>query len=182
MMSCRTEIDIRDTELDKLVESANESIVENPITHSTKIVNDILSKRTSFYLIDYGPSRELNNAELLTHVQLMDTLSNPDISFSISTYKSKKSALTAFRNSIEFDACCIPDEDIVKLKNFEDVQTFKNVSSKIIYADNLVVRMSLGNLIEDNSEFNKLIDSYFEKVAFKKLEIGTGGPAIWTHR
>ena len=181
-MSCRTEIDTRDTELDKLVEFANEKFVESPTVHSKEIVNDILSKRTDFHIINNGPSRELNNAELLTHVQLMDTTTNPDIYFSISTYKSKKSALVGFRNSIEFNACCIPDEDIVKLKNFENIQTFKNGSSKIIYADNLVVTMSLGDRIQDNPEFNKLIDSYFEKVDFKKLEIGTGGPAIWTHK
>ena len=181
LVSCRLKIDTNDTLLDKLVELGNASFVENPTSNSNKIVNDILSKRTNFYVVNYGPSRELDNADLLTHVQLMDTLSNPDIYFSISTYKSKKSALIAFRNSIDFNACCIPDEDIVKLKNFENIQVFKNGSSKLIYADNLVVTMSLGSQIDDNPEFNKLVDSYFEGTDFKKLEIGTGGPAIWTH-
>ena len=182
VVSCRTEIDTRNTELDKLLELSSESFVENPTIHSTEIVNDILSKWTNSYIINYHPSQELDNPELVTHIQLRDTISNPNIYFSISTYKSKKSALVAFRNSIDFNACCIPDEDIVKLKNFENIQVFKTGSAKLIYADNLVVTMSLGSQIDDNSEFNKLVDSYFEGTGFRKLEIGTGGPAIWTHR
>jgi hypothetical protein len=181
VMSCRTEIDTRNTELDKLVESANGSFVENPTVRSTEIVNDILSRLTDFYRIHDRPNRELDNPELLTHVQLMDTTRTPRIYFSISTYKSQKSALIAFRNSIEFMACCIPDEDIVRLKNFETIKAFKNRSSKILYADNVVVTIDSGDRIEDNSDFDKLIDSYFDKVEFKKLEVGTGGPAIWTH-
>lgn len=77
-------------------------------------------------------------------------------------------------------ACCIPDEDIVRLKNFETIKAFKNGSSKILYADNMVVTIASGDRLEDNPGFNKLIDSYFDKVDFKKLEIGAGGPAIWT--
>jgi hypothetical protein len=134
-VSCRTEVDTRDTKLDKLVESADDSLVENPTIRSTEIVND----------------------------------------------QSKRSALIAFRNSIEFMACCVPDKEIAKLKNFESIKAFKNGSSKILYADNLVITTASGDRREDNIEFNNLIDSYFDKIDFKKLEIGTGGPAIWTH-
>lgn len=183
LFACQTNkrSDADDTQLDKLIELASEVNTDIPTRMLNRIKNDLPIK-WNIYETNNEPSRELKNDGLIEHKSFADTTTVPNIYITISAYKNIKSALMAFRDWVDFKACCIPDEDIVKLKNFENINAFKNKASKIILAENTIVTMYLGDRIEDNKKFNGFIDKYFENSDYKKLEIGTGGPAKWTKK
>ena len=169
LVGCESE-----TQLDRDVDMADSRTLSDPSRKIDSVVVKILDKYNSLRVTDFSPPM---NDELLKVVELRDT-TNLYIRFSI--YQNLKSSFTAFRNHIETEACCVSDEDIVKLKNYESLPVFKNGASKIMLADNTVITMYLGDRIEDNKDLSRLVDSYFSKGHVKKLEIGTGGPATWT--
>ena len=97
-------------------------------------------------------------------------------------YQSDRHAANAFLDIVEFEACCIPDEDIVRLKNFENLDNFKNTASTTLLSENLVIEVYLGNNIKDNQQVLNLLDSILIDKKYLKLEIGNTGPAIWTRK
>ncbi|MFD2035493.1 hypothetical protein ACFSKL_11870 [Belliella marina] len=52
---------------------------------------------------------------------------------------SERQAAKAFWKIIEFHACCIPDEEIVRLKNFENLDHFKNSALMTLLTKNIVI-------------------------------------------
>lgn len=100
----------------------------------------------------------------------------------IKEFDSDRQAAQAFWQIIESHACCIPDDDIVKLKNFENIDHFKNSASTTLLTDNLVFEIGLGNKTKDNQEISNLLDKIMNGRKYLKLEIGQGGPAIWTKK
>jgi hypothetical protein len=184
LVSCNTndKIDIHDTRLDKIVEATDSTLKPNPSLISNIIIENIEENWNTLSQTSYMPSKELDNNGLMNYVSYKDTTSNPIIYFRMATYSNSYSAIKAFRDYINFVACCIPDKEIAKLKNFRKVNPFKNSASKIIHVDNIVLTMDIGDEINDNSEFRDLVVSYFDNYEYKMLEIGTGGPAIWTKK
>lgn len=100
----------------------------------------------------------------------------------IKEFNSDRQAAQAFWKIIEFHACCIPDEDIVKLKNFENLDHFKNSASTTLLTENIIIEIGLGNRTKDNNEISELLDEILKDRKYLKLEIGHGGPAIWTRK
>jgi hypothetical protein len=103
-------------------------------------------------------------------------------SIRIKEFNSDRQAAQAFCKIIEFHACCIPDEDIVKLKNFENLDYFKNSASTTLLTENIVIEIGLGNQTNDDKEISELLDEILKDRKYIKLEIGHGGPAIWTRK
>ncbi|MFW6352399.1 MAG: hypothetical protein ACOC2E_08410 [Bacteroidota bacterium] len=97
-------------------------------------------------------------------------------------YESDRQAAEAFREIIEFHACCVPDEDIVKLKNFENLNHFKNSASMTLLTDNVIIKASYGSQQAENKDISELLDEILKDRKYLKLEIGHGGPAIWTRK
>jgi len=99
---------------------------------------------------------------------------------SITEYTSDRQAAEAFLKIVEFAACCIPDEDIIKLKNFENLALFKNSASITMLSENLVFEIIAG----ENNKYKSVIDSALGNALkgrrYIRLEIGDTGPAIWT--
>lgn len=75
---------------------------------------------------------------------------------------------------------CIPDEDIIKVKNFENLDHFKNSAATILLIENIIIEVGIGSQTKDNREINELLDKTLKDNKYLKLEIGSGGPAIWT--
>ncbi len=100
----------------------------------------------------------------------------------ITEFATNRQAGQAFQETIEFQACCIPDEDIVKLKNFENLDYFKNSASITLLTDNIVIKIQLDNQTKDRQEISNLLDEILNGRKYLKLEIGNGGPAIWTRK
>jgi|GEM_PF-2378050 len=98
----------------------------------------------------------------------------------ITEYQSDRHAANAFLDIVEFEACCIPDEDIVRLKNFENLGSFKNIASTTLLSENLAFEVCLGDNSKDNQEVLNLLDNILVDRKYLKLEIGYNGPAIWT--
>jgi uncharacterized protein YcfL len=103
-------------------------------------------------------------------------------SIRVKEFNSERQAAQEFWKIIEFHACCIPDEDIVKLKNFENLDHFKNSASTTLLIENIVIEIGLGNKTNDNREISELLDEILKDRKYIKLEIGHGGPAIWTRK
>lgn len=112
------------------------------------------------------------------------TGNNKDLyhSIRIKEFNSDRQAAQAFWKIIEFHACCIPDEDIVKLKNFENLEHFKNRASTTLLTESIVIEIGLSNKTKDNREISELLDEILKDRKYIKLEIGHGGPAIWTRK
>jgi hypothetical protein len=100
----------------------------------------------------------------------------------IKEYESDRQAAEAFREIIEFHACCVPDEDLIKLKNFENLDHFKNGASITLLTDNVIIKASDSSQQTENKEISDLIDEILKDRKYLKLEIGHGGPAIWTRK
>ncbi|MCF8371005.1 MAG: hypothetical protein K9H64_05235 [Bacteroidales bacterium] len=150
-----------------------------------QIVNHIHTKRPEFKQDKLLSARE-NTAGILEE-QLFKyycdkTGKYKDIynSINIKAFNSDRLAAEAFLRIIEFHACCIPDEDIAKLKNFENLDNFKNCASTTLLTENLVIEIGLGNETKDNTEISELLIEILKEKIYLKLEIGNGGPAIWT--
>lgn len=107
-----------------------------------------------------------------------------DLNYSIKLkeFNSDRQAAESFWRTIEFQACCIPDEDILKLKNFENLDHFKNSASTTLLTENIVIEVGLGDKTKDNNEVSDLLDEILKESKYLKLEIGHGGPAIWTRK
>jgi hypothetical protein len=103
-------------------------------------------------------------------------------SIRIKEFDSERQAAQAFGKIIEFHACCIPDEDIVKLKNFENLDHFKNSASTTLLTENIVIEIGLDNKTNDYNEISKLLEEILKERKYLKLEIKHGGPAIWTKK
>lgn len=103
-------------------------------------------------------------------------------SINIKQFNSNRHAAKAFLKIIESYACCIPDEDIIKLKNFENLELFKNSASTTILTENIIIEAELGEKIKSNKKISELLDEILSKRKYLKLEIGNGGPAIWTRK
>lgn len=100
----------------------------------------------------------------------------------ITEFTSNRLAACAFEKMVEFHACCIPDEDIIKLKNFENLEHFKNNASTIILSENIMIEFIPANQVFINEEISELIEEILREKKYLKLEIGHGGPAIWTRK
>lgn len=168
------------TLLDRDVDLADSKRLESPTQKFDSVVVDILRKRHDLRQTIDTTYNGLSGGGLIKIKELRDTVDNSNIHIKFSIYQDLKASSTAFRKYIETEACCVPDEDIIKLKNYENLTVFKNGASKITLADNTVITMYLGDNIDDNKQLNELVDSYFTDGLLKKLEIGHGGPAIWT--
>lgn len=107
---------------------------------------------------------------------------DPNYSIKLKEFNSDRQAADAFWRTIEFQACCIPDEDIIKLKNFENLDHFKNSASTTLLTENIVIEVGLGDKTKDNKEISDLLDEILIEKKYLKLEIGHGGPAIWTRK
>jgi len=103
-------------------------------------------------------------------------------SLRVKEFNSDRQAAEAFKKTIEFYACCIPDEDIIRLKNFENLSHFKNSASTTILSEKILIEFLPANQTSINNEIIKLIDEYLKDRKYLKLEIGHGGPAIWTRK
>jgi SepF-like predicted cell division protein (DUF552 family) len=103
-------------------------------------------------------------------------------SLKIKEFTSERNAAEAFLDIIEFHACCIPDEDIIKLKNFENLSDFKNSGSTIILNENILIEFIPANQTMINQDIGELLDEILKEKKYLKLEIGHGGPAIWTRK
>lgn len=108
----------------------------------------------------------------------------PDLNYAIrlKEFNSERQAAEAFWRTIEFQACCIPDEDIIKLKNFENLDHFKNSASTTLLTENIVIEIGLGDRTNDNKEVSEILDEILKEKKYLKLEIGHGGPAIWKRK
>ena len=103
-------------------------------------------------------------------------------SLKIKGFTSERQAANAFKEIIEFHACCIPDEDIIKLKNFENVDHFKNIASTTILIENTIIEFIPANQTIVNEDISKLLGEILKERKYLKLEVGEGGPAIWTRK
>jgi len=103
-------------------------------------------------------------------------------SIGIKEFISERQAAKAFWKIIEFHACCIPDKDVIKLKNFENLDKFKNSAKTTILSGNVVLEIVPANQMIVNEEITELLNEILEKRNYIKLEIGHGGPAIWTRK
>lgn len=167
------------TLLDRDVDLADSKPLNLPTQKIDSVVVDILRKNHN--LRQYtDPSCKPSDSGLIKVYELRDTATNSYVHIRFSVYQDLKASFNAFRTHIDTEACCVPEEDIVKLKNYENLIVFKNGASKVMLTDNTVITMYLGNNIDDNKQLNRLVDSYFTTGILKKLEIGNGGPAIWT--
>jgi hypothetical protein len=101
-------------------------------------------------------------------------------SIRIKEFNSERKAAEAFLEIIEFQACCIPDEDFKKLKNFENLDNFKNSASTTILTENIMIEYIPANQTFVNEGNLTLVDEFLNDRKYLKLEIGHGGPAVWT--
>ncbi len=101
-------------------------------------------------------------------------------SLKITEYRSNRKAAKAFLNIVEFVACCIPDKDIIKLKNFENLSSFKNSASLTLLSSNIVFEINTKNNNKKKKEILALLDSILKNNKYLALDIGETGPAIWT--
>lgn len=103
-------------------------------------------------------------------------------SLKIKEFTSERKAAKAFLESIEFHACCIPDEDIIKLKNFENLQDFKISASTTIISENIMIEYIPSNQTFVNEDNLKLVNEFLTDRKYLKLEIGHGGPVVWARK
>jgi hypothetical protein len=175
-----------DNRLTKLEEFVNGS---DSLTNNSKLFDQIaitiLKERPEFTPSDlkYYKNDSTGKLKEQDYKFYYDTTGNfPTLSFDlkITEYNSNKHAAKAFWEVVEFQACCIPDEDIVKLKNFENLYDFKNGASTTMLSGNILFEMELGENTKSNKEISSLLDKVLSNNKFLKLEIGFCGPAIWT--
>lgn len=100
----------------------------------------------------------------------------------IKEFTSERKAAEAFQKIIEFHTSSIPEEDILKLKNFENLKYFKNSSSTTILSENIIIEYLPANQMLVNEDNTELFDEILKERKYLKLEIGQGGPAIWTRK
>jgi hypothetical protein len=103
-------------------------------------------------------------------------------SLKIKEFTSERKAAEAILETIKFHACCIPDEDIIKLKNLENLDDFKNSASTTILSENVIIEYIPANQTFVNEDNLKLVDEFLKDRKYLKLEIGHGGPAVWTRK
>lgn len=168
------------TLLDRDLDLADSKPLKLPTQKIDSVVVDILRKNHNLRQSTDTTYNGLSDGGLIKVLELRDTATNSYVHIRFSVYQDLKASFNAFRTHIDTEACCVPDEDIVKLKNYENLIVFKNGASKIMLTDNTVITMYLGDNIDDNKQLNGVVDSYFTNGLLKKLEIGHGGPAIWT--
>lgn len=173
------------TKLEKFIIDTD-SLTSNSKTFD-QIANQIQTKRPELKQDEVRLIREDTNGLLKEQSFLFyyDTTGNfKDLyhSIRVKEFNSDRQAVDAFWKIIEFHACCIPDEDIVKLKNFENLDHFKNSASTTLLTDNIVIEIGLGSKSEDNKEISELLDVILKDRKYLKLEIGHGGPAVWTRK
>jgi len=175
IVACRqqTKIDTSNTELDKLVLTADSTRLIEPNFYNDLLV--ILNQH-NFSSIDDNPYEGFANNGLVKYQTFIysDT-TKKHLKFSLAFYDSNKYSLTAFLKFINFWACCIPDEDIMKLKNFNNLTSFKNSYSVIYCIDKLVILQ-----FSSSDTITSAINAVKGNDNFYKLEIGNGGPAKWT--
>lgn len=164
--------------------SADTTLVSHPETLLDSLANGLINNWKNFVLETDSSISTEDSTGLKKYKSFVDRTTNKyeQLFINIYGYNSEAAALKAFWQIIDKSACCIPNEDLIKLKKFEDLKLFKNRASKIIYSDNLVIEMYLGAKIDDNNELNSFVDKFLNKNKSKKLEIGSGGPAIWTRK
>jgi len=100
----------------------------------------------------------------------------------VKEFTSGRKAAEAFLEMINAHACCIPQEDMIKLKNFENLDAFKNSASTTILSENIVIEYFPANQTFINEDNLKLVDQFLKERKHLKLEIGHGGPAVWTRK
>jgi len=152
-----------------------------------QLINFIQTKKTKFKQKEVrltegktGVTREVEfSNDFYTSGKYKDRI---PFSLRIKEYTSERQAAVAFQKIIEFYACCNPDEDIVKLKNFENLEHFKNSASTTILSENIIIELIPANQTEINEEISELLDKLLKERQYLKLEIGHGGPAIWTRK
>ncbi len=169
------ELDLSDTKLDNMVLSANKESSDSYIKDLSTLRADL--KNNGYMETEARLFREYNmdnegRAEALTFDK---NVSENNIWVQVVAYKSPSDALRAFRDLVDFWACCIPDEDIIRLKNLENLEMFKNSNITAWYSEQLVVFST-----SDSSEFTTLLDSFFSNKEFLKLSVGHTGPAEWS--
>lgn len=100
----------------------------------------------------------------------------------LTEFNTNDSATKQFWRDIEFHACCIPDEDLVKLKEYKNLAHFKNSASTFFIYENIYCRIWYENCYKMDSiiQFSSFLNTRFKDRHFKKLDIGKGGPTIWT--
>lgn len=95
-------------------------------------------------------------------------------------YQTNRQAAQAFKEQIDIHACCIPDEDLLKLKNFKNLEHFKNSASITLITNNVLIVVSFGGNDTELEASSKLLDEIPKGNNFHKLVIGHGGPAVWS--
>jgi len=153
------------------------------------IANHILTNKPEFKSAELIRTKEVTTGVLKEqffefYYDTTDKYKELYYSIRLKEYNSDRQAAKAFWKIIEFHACCIPDEEIVKLKNFENLDHFKNNASTTLLTENILIEMELGleNKTKDNKEVSELLDEILKNRKHLKLEIGNGGPAIWTRK
>lgn len=174
------------TELEKFI-IETDSLSSNSNTFDT-IVNFIHTKKPKFRQDEVAISKDdlsglsrkrIFSSDYDTTGKYKDRVL---FSIEINEFTSERQAAYAFWKIIEFHACCIPDQDLIKLKNFQNLDNFKNSASTTILSGNLLLEFLPANQTIVNEEISELLDEFLEKRNYLKLEIGHGGPAIWTRK
>lgn len=170
-------IDTKDTALDSLV-----SQTDSFTLYSSKSIDEFKEELSLNNFIsdtsmnDIGTAYDYKNKGLLSFETLnFNDSTKKDIWLLVGIYQTKKYALTAFRDFVDFWACCIPDDDIVKLKNFNNVSSIKNGPSTVYCYENIVI-----SHYTNSETIKNPIEQYLKDKKYYKLDIGEGGPAIWT--
>ena len=163
-----------------------DSLTSNSETFD-QIVNDLLTNKLDFKPDQLELTKDDSTGFLKEQVFRLyyDTTGKYEdlnCSIKLKEFSSDRKAAEDFCRVIEFQACCIPDEDIIKLKNFENLDYFKNSASTTLLTENIVIEIRLGNKTKDNKEISKLLDEFLKERKYLKLEIGHGGPAVWTRK
>ncbi|WP_421797742.1 hypothetical protein [Haliscomenobacter sp.] len=178
-----------ENELTKLEQYINST---DSLTGSSKLfdqlVINILTDHSEFKVIDdikHYQNNSLGKLKEQTFNFYNGTIGQyPNLSYDlkITEFKTDRQAAVAFWKIIEFQACCVPNEDIIKLKNFENLGHFKNNASTTLLSENVLFELAMGDRENINKEISKSLDRLLEKRKYLKLEIGQGGPAIWTRK
>jgi len=170
-------IDTKDTELDSLVSKTDSSNLYSSKSIDTFKELLFLNNFTGDTNMNYfGTEYGFKNKGLISFETFhYNDSTKKNLWLLVGIYKTKKYALTAFRDFIDFWACCIPDEDIVKLKNFNNVNSIKNVESTVYCSENIVISYyTISDIIKNP------IEQYLKDKKYYKLDIAEGGPAKWT--
>lgn len=185
LYACKSnKADYQLSELEKYIEGTDSLTANSKLFDTIAIC--IFQQHTNFEAVDgikyyhNDTTGILKEQSFKYHYDSTGHYPNLTYDLKLTEYKTNRQAAIAFWKFIEFQACCIPDEDIARLMNFKNLDSFKNSASTTVLTENILFQVEIGGRDDLNEEISNSLEKLLEKRKYLKLEIGNGGPAVWT--